>query len=260
MDTLVTFTNIPIIKHMLMLDVVFYGMGIANILAGNFSNERISRLNAFSPQVTSHFVQRFLTEIGAEKRLVTSTFGHFMCLYFLKELNIELDIRFDTRAFDVSVEKPFTNVSNLYISRNGLSALASTEDCSPFSDLLNCCLTRRCKLNVQSPMHPHVYDTIRQMYENGWTIENMAISIVSLETPQPCPICREVMKGEVVQTACRHYFCVRCWANHWKHSVGDIDNNIFRFNLVGHPIKINCPMCRREMNSWECAPLKDDTS
>lgn len=260
MEALVNFTEIPIIKQLLMLDVIFYGMGIANILAGNKPSST-RRIQAYAPQTTSHFIQRFLHNNQAEKRIVTSSFGQFICLFYIKSLNVELDIRFDTRSFDICANQCTVNVEKLYLGRNGLSALAAIDECSPFTELLQSCLQRRCKLLMKTPMHLNVYDKIRDLYKNGWTIDNMSIKIVSLETPSKCPICHETICGEVVQTVCHHYFCMECWEQHWKHSVGDLsEDNIFRFNLAGHPVEVNCPMCRHSMHSWECAPLREMTS
>ena len=62
MENLVNFLSVPIIRQLLILDVTFYGLGIAEIISGKHSFQNKGIIQAFSPTRTSCYVQRILKE------------------------------------------------------------------------------------------------------------------------------------------------------------------------------------------------------
>lgn len=256
MENLVNFLSVPIIRQLLILDVTFYGLGIADIIAGKHSFQSKGTLQAFSPTRTSCYVQRLLKENNAEKRLITTSFNQFMCVYYVPQINVDIEFRFDDRIIQLCIPKPLTDVSRILIDRRGMTVLSQNDDCCPFVELMQKCIQSKCSVDPSNTMSGKIIDDIKNLYRNGWIVDNLKIQLVMLQTPQDCPICHESIDGEVLQTSCHHYFCTDCWEKHYNHSVGDTINTLFSFNMENDPKYVTCPMCRFEMKPWECVPIR----
>lgn len=251
MESVLEFMSEPIIKHMLMLDCAFYGIGIAYIIAGNFEKQENNLLDVYCPCIAQNYVQRFLDENGAEKHGQPN----FMCpSYFTYSIkNFVMQIHFDNRPLSEIITRSSIDIGNFYINRMGVFTQSRVDEAFPYLTLMQRCLQRKCKINTKSMLSDHIYVIIKELYEKGWTIENIKIKFTRVPRPFQCPICHNNIEKDSVLTACNHQFCNHCWNTFWNGTITK-RTGIFHFNLESDPNIVACPMCRHEMKSWECVP------
>ena len=249
---------------MLMMDVAFYGMGLADILSGNYSCKSKGTIQAFCPVNTLSHVHRLLQFHGGRKNLLTSDtyfIKSILCVYTFDQLNLDIELRFENPPIVNSIPKSFANVGNLYITRSGLQCLNEAEECTPFTDILRDCLARTCRIDDTFVLQPNLYTNIRNLIRNKWTVKNLKLTVVVYgKSSEKCPICHDILSGKVVRTECQHDFCIQCWEKYWQNETRPVEANsaAFRFNLRSCPNCINCPLCRTEYKPWEVCPLNVD--
>ena len=256
MDDVLQFMADPIIQQMMMLDCAFYGIGVAYILGGMFSRDKSNLLDVYCPCISQNYVQRYLRANGAEKHgqdgFITSTY----VTYSIK--NYIMQIHFDNRPMSAIITRSLVDVGNFYINRMGIFTQSQIEEGLPYFTLMQRCKQKVCSLNTRSLMSSNVYEVIKELRDNNWTIENTTLKIIQWSEhsePFQCPICHGhfLNNSTCVETSCRHKFCNECWKNFWDNSVQK-RTGIFQFNLEHDPNIITCPMCRNESKSWQCVP------
>jgi hypothetical protein len=263
MDHLLDFLEVPLIKQMLMLDIAFYGIGLADILGGKYSPEQDGSIQAYCPSGTVSHVHRLLQFYGGHKKLVqanTYFAKSVACVYTFPALhNLQIELRFENPPMNSCIPKSFANVGNLYVTRTGLHCLGDVEDCTPFTQTLRDCTNRVCTIDEHAVLQPNLYANIRTLVRNHWTVRNLKLSVVEAAKGQKsgkCPICHEPLEGKILETACKHQFCQECWEQYWQSNSHGGPETAFRFNLQSSPAIISCPMCRREYRSWEVVPIE----
>ncbi len=263
MRHLLDFLNVPLIKQMLMLDIAFYGMGLADIVGGKYSQKNKGSIQAFCPAGSAPHVHRLMQFYGGEKKSLrcdTYFAKSVLCVYTFAVFNFQIELRFENPPMNSSIPKSFANVGNLYVTRSGLHCLNDAEACTPFTDIVQDCVDRTCDIDVNGVLQPNLYTNLRNLVRNNWSVRNLKISMVDSKNyagEEKCPICHEIFSGNIVRTNCQHHFCTKCWENYWQSACqSEVDTSAFRFSLRTSPNVVSCPMCRHEYKPWEVVPLE----